>query len=582
MYRSTIVWLAALVVYLGTPAADAATKHDSTDVPKGIVPGETTTSRIEVEEAGPLTSVTVELDISFLWDEDLDADLVAPDGSRVALFTHVGGIGANFTRTVFDDGAAVPIKNGQAPFTGRYKPEGNLGALAGKERQGTWKLEVTNDGDWFTGTLNSWALILDSEAGAVPCPPPPEPVTPDPLDDAVGVPLHTILSWHVRAAGPVAFRFLAATGEEGPDPFTIFELQTDPPRAVRIAGSGGVYALDFSPTGELYGCSEYALWKLTVVGDQVTCEKVGDFHSAVDDSVLMTGLAFHPDGTLHGSTFDLVSSSSVIFKIDEKTAFVTEVCRFSILEGLIWAIDFSPQGELYGAFVDLALIDTKTCQIRQLGSLIATDLDWAPDGFLYAADSETRMLYKIDPALGIVVAEYGPYDITAWGLASQIIKGPTPANANIAPNGTLGAARASAGLAANRGVQALRVDLWRLAEGGSTRLGAASAPAAKSVRLLAAADEGQNAIGYDVFLDTVNPPVRLIASNITAQQCAANDLVACKAYYWQVVAKNTCGQTKGPVWSFTTASVPADFDRDCDVDFADLAVFASYWLFGSQ
>ena len=122
----------------------------------------------------------------------------------------------------------------------------------------------------------------------------------------------------------------------------------------------------------------------------------------------------------------------------------------------------------------------------------------------------------------------------------------------------------------------------RLSEGGSTRSGAASARAARSARQLTVAAEGQDAVSYDVFLDTVNPPVRLIGSNITAQQWAANDLAACKTYYWQVVARNTCGETKGPIWSFTTESVPADFDRDGDVDFADLAVFASYWLFGSQ
>jgi subtilisin-like proprotein convertase family protein len=582
MYRFAVVWLAALVLYPGTRATDAATRHDSTDVPHGIVPGETTTSWIEVEETGPIASLIVEVDISFLWDEDLDADLIAPDGSRVALFTHVGGIGADFTRTVFDDGAAVSIRNGQAPFAGRYQPEGNLGALVGKERQGSWQLEVTNDGDWFTGTLNSWALIFDGEAGAGPCPPPPEPVAPDPPDHAVGVPLQTTLSWHARAAGPAAFRLLATTGEEEPDPFTIFELQTDPPRAVRLGDSGGVYALDFSPGGELYGCSEYALWKLTVVADHVTYEKVGDFHSAADDSILMTGLAFHPDGTLYGSTFDLASSSSFIFTIDPKTAFVTQVCRFSLLQGLIWAIDFSPQGELYGVFVDLVLIDTGTCQIRPLGSLIATDLDWAPDGFLYAADSTTRMLYKIDPALGLVVAEYGPYDIAAWGLASQVIEGTTPANTNAAPNGTLSTVRASAWLAAQRFIPTLNTDPLRFAEGGSTPLGAVSAPAASSAKLSIAAEGDPNVVSYDVFLDTVNPPVRLIGSNVRAQQCRASDLVACTTYYWQVVARNTCGETEGPIWSFTTESVPADFDRDCDVDFADLAVFASYWLFDLQ
>ena len=91
-------------------------------------------------------------------DQNLDVFLIAPDGSRTELFTDVGGEGANFTNTVLDDEAVTPITSGWAPFTGIYLPEGNLTVLEGKSLAGTWKLEVSDDERWFTGTLVDWSI----------------------------------------------------------------------------------------------------------------------------------------------------------------------------------------------------------------------------------------------------------------------------------------------------------------------------------------------------------------------------------------------------------------------------------------
>ncbi|MHC4863512.1 MAG: trypsin-like serine peptidase [Planctomycetota bacterium] len=84
---------------------------------------------------------------------------------------------------------------------------------------------------------------------------------------------------------------------------------------------------------------------------------------------------------------------------------------------------------------------------------------------------------------------------------------------------------------------------------------------------------------YDVYFDTNDPPVDLLCTDTNVPQCnPTEDLEPCTRYYWQVVANDSCGQTQGPVWSFTTVSIAPDFDDDCDVDFKDLAKLVLYWL----
>jgi hypothetical protein len=87
---------------------------------------------------------------------------------------------------------------------------------------------------------------------------------------------------------------------------------------------------------------------------------------------------------------------------------------------------------------------------------------------------------------------------------------------------------------------------------------------------------------YDVYLDSNNPPTELVCGDIDEPMCdptpEPNTLLPCKTYYWRVVSKSYCGETQGPIWSFTTTSVAGDFDNDCDVDFEDVAELVLYWL----
>jgi hypothetical protein len=69
--------------------------------------------------------------------------------------------------------------------------------------------------------------------------------------------------------------------------------------------------------------------------------------------------------------------------------------------------------------------------------------------------------------------------------------------------------------------------------------------------------DGGGALTFDVYLDTVTPPVTCVSS---AQAGASYDPYApgCLApsvtYYWRIDSTNATGTTTGDVWSFTTAA----------------------------
>lgn len=68
-------------------------------------------------------------------------------------------------------------------------------------------------------------------------------------------------------------------------------------------------------------------------------------------------------------------------------------------------------------------------------------------------------------------------------------------------------------------------------------------------------DFGLSTENYDLLFGTNNPPTTLVQDNIPAGSVGSytpTDLANDMTYYWQVVAKNSYGNTYGDVWSFTT------------------------------
>lgn len=101
----------------------------------------------------------ITLSINHTWDSDLEVWLQSPDGTEVLLFTGVGGDGDNFTTTGFKNNYTTPIGDGTAPFTGSYKPIGDLGMFNnGQSGIGTWTLKVRDNFQQDQGEVVQWSI----------------------------------------------------------------------------------------------------------------------------------------------------------------------------------------------------------------------------------------------------------------------------------------------------------------------------------------------------------------------------------------------------------------------------------------
>lgn len=112
------------------------------------------------EFASLIVDVDVEISIEHSYDADLVVSLISPSGTRVQMFSRVGGSANNFTGTILDDEADMPIASGTAPFTGRYRPSGSLSDFQGEDPRGTWTLEVVDSSSGDSGRLLGWSMTV--------------------------------------------------------------------------------------------------------------------------------------------------------------------------------------------------------------------------------------------------------------------------------------------------------------------------------------------------------------------------------------------------------------------------------------
>ena len=120
-------------------------------------------STLIVDDSFSILDINVQLNISHTRDSDLRVVLVSPGGTPIELFNGVGRSGHDFIDTVLDDSASQSITDAVAPFTGVYRPTGDLSALEGENVNGSWSLEIYDLKKRQTGTLNSWSIIVEAD-----------------------------------------------------------------------------------------------------------------------------------------------------------------------------------------------------------------------------------------------------------------------------------------------------------------------------------------------------------------------------------------------------------------------------------
>lgn len=138
----------------------------------GAIPddGNSITFTINVSGLNPATIDTVFgfesvcINIMHTWDSDLSIALIAPDGSIVTLTAGNGGNGDGYVNTCFNDTATLSIFQSWAPFTGDFRPQGDLGVFNnGQPGNGIWKLFILDTWPWAdTGELFDWSITFSN------------------------------------------------------------------------------------------------------------------------------------------------------------------------------------------------------------------------------------------------------------------------------------------------------------------------------------------------------------------------------------------------------------------------------------
>ena len=92
----------------------------------------------------------------------MDISLVAPDGTTIVLISGIGGGDDNFTGTCLRGDIATSIVQGNAPYTGTFRPMGQMGMVNnGQDPNGVWTLHILDTYPFADeGDLLSWSITF--------------------------------------------------------------------------------------------------------------------------------------------------------------------------------------------------------------------------------------------------------------------------------------------------------------------------------------------------------------------------------------------------------------------------------------
>ena len=133
-----------------------------------------------------------------------------------------GPPGESFTGTELVGDPAATTLPATGPYTGTFKADGDLSAMAGLSQQGDWQLVVTEPNDNEIGRVNSWTLRI-AAASCAPRSVAKLTATPNPVDPGANVVLDASASGSADPGGITRYEWDLADGtgfHEGATPTT--------------------------------------------------------------------------------------------------------------------------------------------------------------------------------------------------------------------------------------------------------------------------------------------------------------------------------------------------------------------------
>lgn len=104
---------------------------------------------------------TVCFTINHTYVSDLTVAIIAPNGTVAQLFSGVGGAGQNFAATCLNTTANNSLASGNAPFSGNFKPVGQMGLVNnGSNPNGTWYFQVYDSYGADQGNVVQFSLTF--------------------------------------------------------------------------------------------------------------------------------------------------------------------------------------------------------------------------------------------------------------------------------------------------------------------------------------------------------------------------------------------------------------------------------------
>jgi subtilisin-like proprotein convertase family protein len=170
--HSTFQRIVVIIILLGgictsTFANPVYTYGGDFDLP---IPGNPKNSRglmfdaiIEIPDHFTIHDLDVGINLTHSQDFDLQIFLISPSRQSVCLNMYNLDRyfeGEDYTNTIFDDEAAVPIEMGEPPFTGRFKPMEPLSLFDGEDAYGLWRLRIYDAYYADTGSLNNFKIVI--------------------------------------------------------------------------------------------------------------------------------------------------------------------------------------------------------------------------------------------------------------------------------------------------------------------------------------------------------------------------------------------------------------------------------------